>query len=150
MPDQTACEEERDIMSAKLILTSNFSMKIQQKDALDFNHDYFYQDSYQTDTLLSSLAENLMDISINEVSVHYLGHTEIDTEEPYNYFNEQVIKYSTEFYEYQLNLYKDSENQLDLELYKQFLEDDYKYIKKLVKEKTLVAIKQIQLKIWNE
>ena len=41
--------------------------------------------------MLSNYVENILDISLNEVNVHYLGHTDVRTESPYLDLEEDLL-----------------------------------------------------------
>jgi hypothetical protein len=39
-----------------------------------YQHEFFNSNLYHVDSMLSAFSENIMDISLNELSVHYLGN----------------------------------------------------------------------------
>lgn len=55
------------------------------------NHEYFNKNSYHIDSILSNFVENMLDLSLNEISVHYLGHTEAELEYPYMDIENEII-----------------------------------------------------------
>lgn len=42
----------------------------------------------------------MLDISINEINVHFLGHTQVPVEEPYLELEEKFLKNLKEFYDH--------------------------------------------------
>ena len=68
-----------------IILGKKFSTKKPENcTLLEYNnHEYFNNDSFHIDSMLSNYIENILDLSLNEVNVHYLGHSEVLTEYPY-------------------------------------------------------------------
>jgi len=68
---------------------------------LDYtHHEYFNKNSYHIDSILSNFVENMLDISLNEVSVHYLGHTEVELEYLYMGIENEIIANNQEFINY--------------------------------------------------
>jgi hypothetical protein len=66
----------------------------------------------------------MLDISLNEVSVHYLGHSNFDCEDPYLDLEKMVVENTKLFYRYQWkNVFEG-----DLERFNLFLEGDMKYV----------------------
>lgn len=39
------------------------------------HHDFFEKNSYFVDSMLSIFSDNMMDLSVNEATIHWLGHT---------------------------------------------------------------------------
>ncbi len=63
-------------MSTNFTKNKKFSI-MDYGNEFNFTHEYFTYNSYHVDSLLSNFVENMMDLSLNEISVHFLGHTDI-------------------------------------------------------------------------
>ena len=78
----------------------------------------------------------MLDLSLNEISVHYLGHTEAELEKPYMDIEHEIIFNNQEFIDYYtLKIPLFGLNNLDKCL--DFLNRDSKYLSKIIKERTL-------------
>ena len=75
MPDQLYTNnEEIPLMMANMLTKSKKFSCVVSTESFEYNHPYFSKHQYHADAMLSNFAENLLDISLNEVNVHYLGH----------------------------------------------------------------------------
>lgn len=85
---------------------------------------------------MSNFVENVLDISLNEINVHYLGHSEVNTEQPYLDLEKMIIENTVDYYEYystEAPLF--TQDNLDQQL--SFFNSDFKYLKKIIKERSL-------------
>lgn len=82
------------------------------------------------DNLISSFSENILDLSINEASVQWLGHSQIQTGSVYTELSSEFVNKTTSFYDqaYQ-GIFSGSSIQ-----WKDFLLGDLRYVRRIVKE----------------
>lgn len=60
--------------------------------------DSFYEKNPETvEILLKSFADNVFDLSLNNINIFYLGHSELPLEEPFRLLEQDLIEESYEF-----------------------------------------------------
>lgn len=85
-----------------------------------------------------------MDLSLNEINVHYLGHSEIQTEFHYLNLEKQFLLSSDEYYRNQENIFKKD----SFLTYIEVLEGDAKFLSKILKERTMLQHKIKMMDKW--
>ncbi|KAL4504024.1 hypothetical protein ABPG72_022654 [Tetrahymena utriculariae] len=103
--------------------------------------EFFSKNSYYVDNMLYTFTENMMDLSVNEASVHWLGHTDMQVGEIYSDLHQNFLQKTALYFE---ELY----NQVFfgyVNEWKQFLMGELKYCRKIVKESTFKLTNKLVL-----
>lgn len=73
----------------------------------EMNHSYFSNNSEAQMDLLAEFLESVMDISLTEVSIHYVNSSELPVNSPYHQLEETFLVQSKHFYDGYQPLFKD-------------------------------------------
>ena len=84
----------------------------------------------------------MLDLSVNEISVHYLGHSRLETDIAFDKINDLFIEDSIELYKRVQNAF----GAMHME-FRRFLNEDYKEIEEGFNERTLLTLKCEIMKI---
>lgn len=88
--------------------------------------------------ILSSFMQSVLDLSLNEVSIHYLDCTEIATNYPYQEIEEGFLKKSNEFYQDYQQLFTESPD-----YFCHFLKADCSLISEILPQRTHIKLETL-------
>lgn len=103
--------------------------------------EFFSKNSFYVDNMLYTFCENMMDLSVNEASVHWLGHTDMQVGHIYADLHSTFLQKTALYYE---ELYNQVFSGYVIE-WKQFLMGELKYCRKIVKESTFKLTNKLVL-----
>ena len=129
------------------------------------NHAFFTRnlenhDSTNICSLLRSYINNLIDLSINEINVHYLGHSQVISylkffllfhskfqfDTPFKHLEKLITtSYIDKFYKENYKIFFDNPS-----LYQHFLDSDFELITDIFPHKTKNEILMIKIEAWLE
>lgn len=61
--------------------------------------EFFSKNSYHVDNILYTFCENMMDLSVNEASVHWLGHTDMQVGHIYSDLHKTFLEKTALYFE---------------------------------------------------
>ena len=121
--------------------------------------NFYKNDAIALGQLIRSFFNCLTDSSINELTIHHLGHSDVNSiifffflnifflkiklTNPFTDFHNRFIKISGDYYKNLGQLFR--KNPVKLE---QLLKEDVEFFKTMMNEKVMKSLKQIKHKIW--
>jgi hypothetical protein len=90
--------------------------------------------------LLSRFLQSILDLSLNEVNIHYLDCTNIPTNNPYSTLESEFLKASNEFYNDHIRYFNDNPN-----YFCQFLKSDLSLLSEILTLRTNLKLEKIQV-----
>ncbi|EAS02194.2 cell division protein (macronuclear) [Tetrahymena thermophila SB210] len=142
MPDQL--EYISLTLLNNLTKNKNFSL-LNYGEGYDYFHSFFSKNQYHADSLLSSFVESTVDLSLNEISVHYLGHSQVQMDKPYLELEKQLLDSSQIYFRHQQSMFLSNPSN-----YLLFLKGDLKYVSKIFKERSQTLLRKKMLEHWKE
>ena len=106
---------------------------------------YFSGNVERIQELSESFISSVIDLSLNEINVHYLGHSELIYGSAFCKLNESIIKTTEKFY---LDLCQMSAS--DLISQHKMMEEDYKFMKKIITPRQKLFMRKRKIEIWRE
>ncbi|KAL4486785.1 hypothetical protein ABPG72_006617 [Tetrahymena utriculariae] len=142
MPDQL--EYISLTLLNNLTKNKNFSL-LNYGEGYDYFHSFFSKNQYHADSLLSSFVESTVDLSLNEISVHFLGHSQVQMDKPYLELEKQLLDSSQIYFRHQQSMFLSNPSN-----YLLFLKGDLKYVSKIFKERSQTLLRRKMLEHWKE
>lgn len=132
-------------------------------------HDFFSSDAEHIGALLFNFLNNLVDLSINEVNVHYLGHSEVIAftllfcvsywiksfkylcktlrklkfDYPYKSYERNIRRLTSSYYQDQYEIFYQTPD-----LFLPFLEADYRQVSRIGNHKLKYLLEKIKIEAW--
>jgi len=110
------------------------------KQLVNLPHTCFASNVHNEKRLLSGFLQSILDISINEVNVHYLDCSDISTNYPYQELEDCFLFRSSEFYDEYQQLFQESPN-----YFCHFLKSDFSLLSEILTERTNLKLETIQV-----
>jgi hypothetical protein len=104
------------------------------------SHCYFDECSDHERNLLSKYIQSIVDLSLNEVNIHYADCSDMNTNYPFADLEDSLIKNSQEFYEDNSTHFAESPN-----YFFEFLRNDMELLTEILNDKTLAKMKGVQV-----
>ena len=121
----------------KSAVKSNVTLfKKQNLDSI--SEEYFNQNPDEEISLLSLISNALMDLSINEISIHYIKASDIQVEKPYLDFEKKVLHVTEQFYESHFSVFLKHP-----EFYQKFLKSDRNTLCRILRSRSITNLDDI-------
>lgn len=113
------------------------SDKINQSKCSRVLEEYFNSSTELYEIMVVECMEYMIDLSINELTVHWCGHSELElAQQPYEQFEEDFLKYNHCFMDHLISLYDG-----DKAMLRNLLQDQVEFLERIaVKPTTLKKI----------
>lgn len=146
-------------LEKKLIKNFNLIQQDRRNTLLGFKSDYFNNEISQLlrknnyfsgnferiQELSESFMSSVIDLSLNEMNVHYLGHSDLIYGSVFSKLNESIMKNTENFYMDACQIYGS-----DLISQHKIMEEDYKFMKKITTPHQRLLMKKRKIEIWRE
>eukprot|EP00826_Nyctotherus_ovalis_P035839 TRINITY_DN3113_c0_g7_i1.p1 TRINITY_DN3113_c0_g7~~TRINITY_DN3113_c0_g7_i1.p1 ORF type:complete len:220 (-),score=42.19 TRINITY_DN3113_c0_g7_i1:449-1108(-) len=94
--------------------------------------------------LLGRFVQAIADLSINELSIHYLGSTKVALQNPYLHLHSLILRETKYFSSHRRNHYRELKSSMDLESFKELLKIDRDAMKQQMLPVTLKEIEVLR------
>ncbi|CAK81091.1 unnamed protein product (macronuclear) [Paramecium tetraurelia] len=150
--DQTQYSEsiEQSILQSFNILLSEKRYQLLQVFILDqeqqsslsnitknqiFKDQYFQQISNAINCLLGHLSSSLLDISMHELSIHWIGHSKLKVGQPYAALLQNIVKDTQAIYQRASQLFGQNYS-----LFQEYIQSDSKFLQEIINRWTVQII----------
>eukprot|EP00331_Platyophrya_macrostoma_P009649 CAMPEP_0176415514 /NCGR_PEP_ID=MMETSP0127-20121128/5848_1 /TAXON_ID=938130 /ORGANISM="Platyophrya macrostoma, Strain WH" /LENGTH=586 /DNA_ID=CAMNT_0017795517 /DNA_START=636 /DNA_END=2396 /DNA_ORIENTATION=- len=110
------------------------------KEINNNRHPYFSKDTQAESKLLNDFHQNIIDLSVNEVNMHYIDCTDIESNYPFSELESSILQQSYSYYQDQAKVFEESPS-----FYCQFLKSDMSFLSDTTTKRTNTKLAKIQI-----